>query len=136
MSAPFELRLYNTRTRRKEVFEPLEPGHARIYTCGPTVYSPQHIGNMRPNLFADLLKRALLAQEQRVTHVINVTDVGHLTDDAETGDDKLELAAQKTGRRAQGGSTPSSGSSIAGGSTAWSPRCSAWPRSTSPSRSR
>jgi cysteinyl-tRNA synthetase len=95
------LRLYNTRTRRKEVFEPLEPGHARVYTCGPTVYSPQHIGNMRPNLFADLLKRALLAQGLRVTHVINVTDVGHLTDDVESGDDKLELAAQKTGRRAQ-----------------------------------
>jgi cysteinyl-tRNA synthetase len=101
MSPVGELRLYNTRTRRKEVFEPLEHGHARVYTCGPTVYSPQHIGNMRPNLFADLLKRALLAQGLRVTHVINVTDVGHLTDDVESGDDKLELAAQKTGRRAQ-----------------------------------
>ncbi len=101
MSPVGELRLYNTRSRRKEVFEPLEPGHARVYTCGPTVYSPQHIGNMRPNLFADLLKRALLAQGLRVTHVINVTDVGHLTDDVESGDDKLELAAQKTGRRAQ-----------------------------------
>ena len=101
MSPRGGLRLYNTRTRRKELFEPLEQGHARVYTCGPTVYSPQHIGNMRPNLFADLLKRALLAQGLRVTHVINVTDVGHLTDDVESGDDKLELAAQKTGRRAQ-----------------------------------
>ena len=55
------LRLFNTRTRQKEVFEPIEPGHARVYSCGPTVYAPQHIGNLRPYLFADLLKRALLA---------------------------------------------------------------------------
>ena len=52
------LRLFNVRTPQKEAFEPVEPGHARVYTCGPTVYSPQHIGNMRPNVFADLLNRA------------------------------------------------------------------------------
>ena len=95
------LQLYNTRTRRKERFIPLEPGHARIYTCGPTVYSPQHLGNMRPNLFADLLKRALLADGLRVTHVINVTDVGHLVDDADDGEDKMEKAARRAGRRAE-----------------------------------
>jgi cysteinyl-tRNA synthetase len=95
------LRLFNSRTRRKEPFAPLEPGHARVYSCGPTVYSPQHIGNMRPNVFADLLKRALLAEGMRVTHVINITDVGHLTDDADAGEDKMEAAARKTGRRAQ-----------------------------------
>ena len=100
MSLP-PLQLYNTRTRRKERFEPLEPGRARVYTCGPTVYSRQHLGNMRPNLFADLLKRALLAQGLRVTHVINVTDVGHLTDDGDAGDDKMEKAARETGRRAE-----------------------------------
>jgi len=99
--SPLTLQLYNTRTRCKERFEPLEPGHARIYTCGPTVYSRQHIGNMRPNVFADLLKRALLAAGLRVTHVINVTDVGHLTDDADAGDDKMEKAARETGRRAE-----------------------------------
>jgi cysteinyl-tRNA synthetase len=93
--------LYNTRTRRKERFRPLEMGHVRVYSCGPTVYSPQHIGNLRPYLFADLLKRALLAEGLRVTHVINVTDVGHLTDDADAGDDKMELAAKRTGRRAE-----------------------------------
>jgi len=93
--------LYNTRTRRKERFTPLEKGHARIYSCGPTVYSPQHLGNLRHYLFADLLKRALLAQGLRVTHVINITDVGHLTDDADAGDDKMELAAKRTGRRAE-----------------------------------
>jgi cysteinyl-tRNA synthetase len=93
--------LYNTRTRRKERFTPLEEGHARIYSCGPTVYSPQHLGNLRPYLFADLLKRALLARGLRVTHVVNITDVGHLTDDADAGDDRMELAAQRTGRRAE-----------------------------------
>jgi cysteinyl-tRNA synthetase len=96
-----DLLLYDTRTRRKLRFEPIEPGHARIYSCGPTVYSPQHIGNMRPYLFADLLKRALLARGLRVTHVVNITDVGHLTDDADEGEDKMELAARRSGRRAQ-----------------------------------
>jgi cysteinyl-tRNA synthetase len=90
--------LHNTRTRRKEVFEPLEAGHARVYTCGPTVYAPPHIGNLRSNLFADLLKRALLMEGLRVTHVINVTDVGHLTDDADAGEDKIERAAAEMGR--------------------------------------
>ena len=92
------LALYDTRTRRKEPFEPLEAGHARVYTCGPTVYAPPHIGNLRSNLFADLLKRALLLEGYRVTHVINVTDVGHLTDDADAGEDKLEQAAAAAGK--------------------------------------
>ena len=97
-----ELVLYNTLTRRKERFEPLVPGEARVYTCGPTVYSPQHIGNLRPVLFADLLVRALLAEGLAVHHVINVTDVGHLTDDEhDSGDDKMELAARRSGRRAE-----------------------------------
>jgi cysteinyl-tRNA synthetase len=95
-----ELQLFNSRTRRKQRFAPLEPGHARVYSCGPTVYSAQHIGNMRPYLFADLLCRALRAEGLRVTHVINITDVGHLTDDADAGEDKMEAAARKTGRRA------------------------------------
>ncbi len=92
--------LYNTRTRSKEVFEPIEAGHARVYTCGPTVYAPQHIGNLRSQLLADLLKRALLAQGYRVTHVINITDVGHLTDDADAGEDKMERAAAERGKTA------------------------------------
>jgi cysteinyl-tRNA synthetase len=97
-----ELTLYNTRTRRKERFESLEPGRAGVYTCGPTVYSPQHLGNMRPNLFADLLVRALLASGFEVTHVINITDVGHLAqDDIDEGEDKMEMAARKAGLRAE-----------------------------------
>lgn len=96
-----ELTLYNTRTRAKEPFRPLEPGRAGVYTCGPTVYSPQHLGNMRPNLFADLLVRALAAEGLDVTHVINITDVGHLTqDDIDEGEDKMEVAARKAGVQA------------------------------------
>jgi len=93
--------LYNTRTLSKEVLVPIEPGHVRVYSCGPTVYSPQHIGNMRANLFADLLRRSLEMDGLRVTQVINVTDVGHLVDDADDGEDKMEKAAAESGRRAE-----------------------------------
>lgn len=92
--------LYDTRTRRKRPFLPLEPGRVRIYTCGPTVYAPPHLGNLRSYLFADLLKRALLFEGYAVQHVINITDVGHLTDDGDAGEDKLERAAAQSGRRA------------------------------------
>jgi cysteinyl-tRNA synthetase len=93
--------LYNTRTRRKEAFEPIQPGEAKVYTCGPTVYAAPHLGNMYAYLFADLLKRALQAEGLEVTQVINVTDVGHLTDDADAGEDKMEAAAARTGKRAE-----------------------------------
>lgn len=95
------LHLHDTRTRRRQRFEPLEPGHVRIYSCGPTVYAPQHIGNLRPYLMADLLKRTLLAEGYRVTHVINITDVGHLASDADSGEDKIEAAAKKSGLKAE-----------------------------------
>ena len=92
-----ELRLYNTRTRRKERFEPLDGKLARVYSCGPTVYARQHLGNLRAYLFADLLKRVLRCNGYGVRHVINITDVGHLTDDADLGEDKMEVAARKEG---------------------------------------
>ena len=92
-----ELRLYNTLARRKQRFEPLEAGRAGIYTCGPTVYSHQHLGNLRTYVFADLLGRALRWFGFQVRHVINITDVGHLTDDADAGEDKMELAARGAG---------------------------------------
>jgi len=98
---PAPVEVYNTRTRRKERLVPLEPGHVRVYSCGPTVYAPQHLGNMRPYVFADLLKRVLLDAGYRVTHVINITDVGHLTNDSDDGDDKMELAARQAGLRAE-----------------------------------
>jgi cysteinyl-tRNA synthetase len=91
------LRLYNTWSRRKELFEPLEPERVRIYSCGPTVYSRQHIGNMRPYLFADLLTRTLRYAGYSVYHVINITDVGHLTGDSDEGEDRMEVAARTSG---------------------------------------
>ena len=92
-----DVRLYNTWSRSKERLEPLEPGLVRIYSCGPTVGGRQHLGNMRPYLFADLLTRTLRYAGYRVRHVINITDVGHLTDDADLGDDKMEVAARESG---------------------------------------
>jgi cysteinyl-tRNA synthetase len=89
------LRLHNTMTRVVADFEPAQPGQVGLYSCGPTVYADQHIGNMRAYVFADTLKRALLWKGFEVRHVINITDVGHLTSDADEGDDKLELAARR-----------------------------------------
>ena len=91
MTAP--LRLFNSLTRELETFEPIHPGEARVYTCGPTVYNYPHIGNMRAYVFADVLGRTLSWKGYALTHVINITDVGHLTDDADAGEDKLEKAA-------------------------------------------
>jgi cysteinyl-tRNA synthetase len=91
-----ELVLYNTLTRRKDPFVPLEPGLVRIYSCGPTVYSRQHLGNLRAYVFADLLNRTLRYFGYKVRHVINITDVGHLTSDADSGDDKMEKAARES----------------------------------------
>ena len=92
------LRLFNSLTRQTEAFEPVHPGEARVYTCGPTVYNFQHIGNMRAYVFADTLGRVLRFNGYELKHVINITDVGHLTSDADAGDDKMELAARTTGR--------------------------------------
>ncbi|QXC60825.1 hypothetical protein KSP35_21285 [Aquihabitans sp. G128] len=91
------IRLYDTRRRAVVPFEPLEPGKAGIYTCGPTVYAPQTLGNMRSQFTPDLLRRLLIASGLEVTFVTNITDVGHLTSDADDGDDKVESAAQAAG---------------------------------------
>jgi cysteinyl-tRNA synthetase len=95
-----EIRLYDTRTRSVRPIEPLEPGKLGIYTCGPTVYAPQHLGNMRSQLVPDLLRRVLLAAGYEVLHVTNITDVGHLVSDADEGDDKMEKAAAASGESA------------------------------------
>src|SRR5262245_13139320 len=94
------LRLFNTLTRRVEVFEPLEPGRAGLYSCGLTVYNYAHIGNLRTYIFADLLRRVLEAEGYDVHHVENITDVGHLTSDADEGEDKMEQGARQQGRSA------------------------------------
>ncbi|MXP09073.1 cysteine--tRNA ligase [Pseudoblastomonas halimionae] len=90
------LKLFNSLTRAIETFTPVHEGEARVYTCGPTVYNYPHIGNMRAYVFADVLGRTLSWHGYKLTHVINITDVGHLTDDADAGEDKMEkMAAQK-----------------------------------------
>jgi cysteinyl-tRNA synthetase len=94
------LKLFNSLTRELEPFTPVHEGEARVYTCGPTVYNYQHIGNMRAYIFADLLGRTLSATGLKLTHIINITDVGHLTSDADVGDDKMEKAAASSGKSA------------------------------------
>ncbi len=90
------LKLFNSLTRQLEEFQPVHPGEARVYSCGPTVYNYPHIGNMRAYVFADVLGRTLSFKGYKLTHVINITDVGHLTDDADAGEDKMEkMAAER-----------------------------------------
>lgn len=89
------MKLYNTLTRKIEEFVPIQQGKVGMYSCGPTVYSHPHIGNFRSFLVADLLKRFLEFKGLQVTHIMNITDVGHLVDDADEGADKLEEAAKK-----------------------------------------
>lgn len=95
------LKLYNTLTRKKEEFKPLKKGEVGMYNCGPTVYWYQHIGNLKAYLFADLVRRYLEFKGYKVKQVINVTDVGHLTSDADEGEDKMEKAAKKEGKTAK-----------------------------------
>jgi cysteinyl-tRNA synthetase len=95
-----ELLLFNTLTRRKEKFEPIRPGEVGLYTCGPTVYNYAHIGNLRTFIFEDILKRVLLYNGFKVKHVMNITDVGHLTGDRDMGEDKLEKGARREGKSA------------------------------------
>jgi cysteinyl-tRNA synthetase len=95
-----DLRLYNSLTRELEPFDPLNEGEAKVYSCGPTVYNYQHIGNMRAYVFADTLGRVLSYKGYKLTHVINITDVGHLTDNADAGEDKMEKMAASQGKSA------------------------------------
>ena len=95
------LKLYNTLTKQKETFKPLNPPKVGLYTCGPTVYDYAHIGNFRTFIFEDLLRRTLEYNGFQVKHVMNITDVGHLTSDADTGEDKLEKGAQREGKTVQ-----------------------------------
>jgi len=92
------LKLYNTLSRKIENFKPLIPGKVGMYTCGPTVYDYTHIGHLRKYINDDILKKVLRANGFEVHHVMNITDVGHLTSDADSGDDKMEKGAKESGR--------------------------------------
>jgi len=90
-----QIRLYNTMTRKVEDFKPITPNHVGIYNCGPTVYWDQHLGNMRTFFNSDMMKRMFLANGYTVNHVMNFTDVGHLTSDEDTGEDKMEKGSAR-----------------------------------------
>jgi cysteinyl-tRNA synthetase len=94
------VRLYNTLSRAKEKFQSIRPNEVGLYTCGPTVYNYAHIGNLRTYLFEDILKRTLTYSGYAVKHVMNITDVGHLTGDRDMGEDKLEKGARREGKSA------------------------------------
>ncbi len=90
--------LYNTLTRKKEEFIPIEIGKVGIYCCGPTVYNYAHIGNLRSYFFEDILKRVMLYNGYEVRHIMNITDVGHLVSDSDEGEDKMEKGASREGK--------------------------------------
>jgi cysteinyl-tRNA synthetase len=92
--------LYNSLTRKKQEFKPIHTGSVGLYTCGPTVYNYAHIGNLRTYIFEDILKRVLLYNGYSVKHVMNITDVGHLTGDRDMGEDKMEAGAAREGKSA------------------------------------
>lgn len=89
------VRLFNTMSRKIEEFKPLVEGKVGFYSCGPTVYHYTHIGNLRCFIQNDILKRMLIENGYEVTHVMNITDVGHLTSDADSGEDKMEKGAAR-----------------------------------------
>lgn len=92
------LQLFNTYTRTKEEFIPINPGEVKMYSCGPTVYNYMHIGNLRTFFFEDILLRVLKYNGFNVKYVMNITDVGHLVSDSDQGEDKLEKSSKLTGK--------------------------------------
>ena len=89
------MKIYNTLTREKEEFKPIDEKEVRMYSCGPTVYNYAHIGNLRAYLFMDSLRRVLEYNGYKLKHVMNITDVGHMTSDADEGEDKMMKAARR-----------------------------------------
>lgn len=99
-SASGSIYLFDTYQRKKRLFVSIKPGKVKIYTCGPTVYDYPHIGNLRAYIVADVLRNTLEFNGYKVKQVINITDVGHLTSDTDSGEDKMELSARKQKRSA------------------------------------
>jgi cysteinyl-tRNA synthetase len=90
------MKLFNTLTRQKDEFRPIEGNTVKIYSCGPTVYQYAHIGNMRTYIFMDILRRVLKYNGYQLKHVMNITDVGHLVSDADEGEDKMVKTVRET----------------------------------------
>ena len=95
-----DIRLYNSLTKKKEEFKPIKKKEVGLYTCGPSVYNYPHIGNLMPYIIWDVLKRILKVKGYKVKHIMNITDVGHLTSDADDGEDKLVKASRESGKNA------------------------------------
>jgi len=89
------IKLYNTISRKIEEFKPINKNLVTLYTCGPTVYWYAHIGNLRTYIFEDVLGRVLRYNGYKIKHVMNITDVGHLTSDEDSGEDKMEKGARR-----------------------------------------
>lgn len=89
------LKIYNTLSRKEEEFKEMEPGKVKMYACGPTVYNFAHIGNLRTYVFEDILKKVLEYEGYEVTHMMNITDVGHLQSDEDLGEDKMKIGAER-----------------------------------------
>jgi cysteinyl-tRNA synthetase len=94
------MKIYNTLSRSTEELKPIKKNKVGMYTCGPTVYNYAHIGNLRTYVFEDILKRVLEYNKYKVRHIMNITDVGHLTDDADAGEDKMEKGSAREGKSA------------------------------------
>src|SRR5680860_599654 len=94
------IKLYNSLSHKKQEFKPLKKGKVGMYACGPTPYHSAHIGNMSIYIFEDILRRTLEMNGFKVNHIVNITDVGHLVSDADTGEDKVERAAKESGKTA------------------------------------
>lgn len=92
------LKFYNTLTREKEDFSPIDPKEVRMYTCGPTVYDFAHIGNLRAFVFADILRRTIKYNGLKIKQIMNITDVGHLSSDADSGEDKMTKGLLREGK--------------------------------------
>lgn len=89
------MKVYNTLTKKKEEFKPINEGEVRMYSCGPTVYNYAHIGNLRTYIFMDLLSKTIRKDGYKLKHVMNITDVGHLVSDADDGEDKMQKASER-----------------------------------------
>ncbi len=92
------IQFYNTLTRKKEEFTPITPGEVKMYSCGPTVYNYAHIGNLRAYVFTDILRKSLKYNGYKVTQIMNITDIGHLSSDADSGDDKMTKGLIREGK--------------------------------------
>src|SRR3989339_1167267 len=92
------LKFYNTLIREKEIFSPIDSNEVRMYSCGPTVYNYTHIGNLRSYVFADILRRTLKYNGFKIKQVMNITDIGHLSSDADSGEDKMTKGLLREGK--------------------------------------